>query len=411
MGAATTACSSSEPDEPAPSVEIFSWWSSPGETEALQALLQVHHRKYPEVRVINAAEVLADKARARLADRMRHGLPPDTFQANIGQDLFQWVLFDRRDDKESKVSSINALADAQHWFGVLPKAIVDALSFNGQMYGVPLDIHRLNTLFYNRKLLSEAGLQPPTTLAELHATLATLKAAGYTHPISIGNRYDWTMVLFTLENLFPAVAGPDFYAQYWRGEHLAEHAKMRETIAELLSLWPYFNADALEVDWTEGVDRLFARDKAQQAAFTVMGDWAKGYLQAEGYEPGRDFGSTPFPGSEGTFVFTADCFPLPKGAPHKEAVTDLLVTFGSRAGQVAFNQLKGSLPARTDIDPKKDLDSLAQVTWRDFQHDKLVSALSGLLDADFSAALRTAVRETLVDQDPDPLLFALRNNL
>jgi glucose/mannose transport system substrate-binding protein len=405
------ACAATPPDDADLTVEIFSWWSSPSETAALDAMLAVHTKRHPNVRVINAVEMLADKARARLADRMRRGLPPDTFQANIGRDLFQWVLFDRRDDAEAKISSLNNMANEQDWFEVFPKPLVDALSYGGNLYGVPVNVHRLNTLFYNQQVLTELGLKAPQTLPELHQLLDDLVAAGYAHPLAIGNRHDWTMLLFTMENLFPAVAGADFYSEYWRGEHPAEHALVRATIAELLSLWPYFNPDAMDIDWTDGVDRLFTTNREQAAVLTVMGDWAKGHLVSSGFEPGKDFGAVPFPGSAGTFVYTADCFPLPKGAPHREAMRDLLTTFGSRGGQLAFNALKGSLPARTDIDPERDLDPLSQVAWRDFQHDKVVSALSGLLDADFSSALGVAVRETLLDADPDPVLFALRNNL
>ncbi len=407
----SAACSERVPDDTPVPVEIFSWWSSKSERAALGAVLDVHEEKHPKVRVINAAEELAEDARARLADRMRRGLPPDTFQANSGRDLFQWVLSGDRDDSETKVAALNTIAEDNDWFSVFAEPVVDALSYQGRMYAVPLDIHRLNTLYYNVHVLEEVGIEPPRTLGELHSVLDVLVEHGYEAPLSIGNRYDWTMSLFAMENLFPSLAGPDFYEGYWSGRYEPEHDKMKAVLNELLSLWPYFNRDAMEIDWTVGVERLFADEKSNRSAFTVMGDWAKGHLQSQGYEPGIDFGSVPFPGSQGTFVFTADCFPLPKGAPHREDVVDLLVTFGSKKGQVAFSALKGSLPARVDIDPKKDLDSLARVTWEDFRSDVLVSALSGLLDTDFAEALAAAVTETLVDEDPDPVLFALRNNL
>ena len=57
------------------------------------------------------------------------------------------------------------------------------------------------------------------------------------------------------------------------------------------------------------------------------------------------------------------------------------------------------------------LDELGRITWEDFRSDTLVPALSGVLDTDFAEALAVAVRETLLDNDPDPVLFALRNNL
>lgn len=403
-------CAGAERHDAPESLEIFSWWTSPSEVAALDALLDVHQARHPDVKVINAAEALADKARARLADRMRRGLPPDTFQANIGRDLFEWVLFDGRNDAESKVQALNTLADEQDWFHLFPDTVLEALSFEGRIYGVPLNVHRLNTLFYNKRLFDELELAPPNTLAQLHQVIERLVEAGYAHPLSIGNRFEWTMSLVLMENIFPAVAGPDFYLEYWRGEHPAEHELVQEAIAELLRLWPHFNPDAHELDWTQGVERLFAADPARAAALSVMGDWAKGHLQALGYEAGKDFDSVPFPGTEGTFVFTVDCFSLPKGAPHEAAVRELLVSFGSRNGQLAFNQHKGSLPARLDID-EEALDTSGRRAWRDFQGDRRISALSGLLDPDFAAALASAVRESLIDEDPDPILFALRNNL
>ncbi len=408
-----TACS----DEPTMgsevTVEILSWWSSKSERAALDALLDVHAEHYPDVRVINAAEDNAEEARARLPDRLRRGLPPDTFQANIGQDLFQWVLFDGRNDERSTVSSLDDIAREENWFDVFPPSVVSALSYEDRLYGVPVNIHRLNTLFYNRPILEREDLDPPATLEEFHATLATLVERGYEHPLSIGNEDDWTMSLFAMENLFPAIAGAEFYASYWEGDEEPEHELMQETLAQLLAMWPYFNDDAMEASWTDGVERLFAEERTDQAVFTVMGDWAKGHLQAEGYVAGEDFDWVPFPGSKDTFVFTSDCFPMPLGAPHPVEVTDLLVTFGSRRAQLAFNQYKGSLPARTDIEPADDLDALTRRTWDDFQSDDVavVVALSGVLDTDFAEALAVAVRETLLDDDPDPVLFALRNNL
>ncbi len=409
----SSACVESTTTQPDATVEIFSWWSSTSERAALEALLDVHKESFPNVRVINAAEDSAQDARARLGDRMRRGLPPDTFQTNIGRDLNQWVLFDGRDDQESKVSALNEIAEEQGWLDAFPPAVVEQLSYDGKLYGVPVNIHRLNTLFYNKSVLEDEELQPPSTLEEFHVILETLVERGYEHPISIGNQANWTMSLFTMENLFPAVAGPRLYERYWQGEEEPEHSKMQQTLDELLLLWPYFNEDAMQISWTDGVERLFESDKSERAVFTAMGDWAKGHLQAAGYEAGEDFDWVPFPGSEDMFVFTADCFPMPKGAPHSKQVTDLLVTFGSIEAQLSFNRYKGSLPARVDIDPEDDLDSVTRRTWDDFRSDdvNVVIALSGVLDTDFAEALALAVRETLLDNDPDPVLFALRNNL
>jgi glucose/mannose transport system substrate-binding protein len=64
----------------------------------------------------------------------------------------------------------------------------------------------------------------------------------------------------------------------------------------------------------------------------------------------EDFGWVSHPGTDGSFIIVADGFTLAKGAPHKEAALAWLKMVGSKEAQEAFNRLKGSIPARTDVD-------------------------------------------------------------
>ncbi len=114
---------------------------------------------------------------------------------------------------------------------------------------------------------------------------------------------------------------------YWMGKEDPKSTEMRDSIAYFQSLWPYVNADAGELDWTTGIDRMF--DKESPCVMTVMGDWAKGYLTTKRLDGGRRVDQAPFPGSNGTFVFTADTFPLPKGAPIAPGAVAVLETVGS----------------------------------------------------------------------------------
>ena len=49
------------------------------------------------------------------------------------------------------------------------------------------------------------------------------------------------------------------------------------------------------------------------------------------------------------FVLVVDSFTLPMGAPHPENAKNWLKILGSKEAQEAFNPLKGSIPARTDV--------------------------------------------------------------
>jgi glucose/mannose transport system substrate-binding protein len=407
LSAGAFGCGSNGASEPTgeTSLEIFSWWTSGGEVEALNAMLDVHKERHPNVKVTNAAEDLAADARARLDERMADGLPPDMFQANVGADQQRWVLFNEVDDTESKVESVNALADEAGWRNVFPTQVTDALSYDGKMYAVPVNIHRINSLFLNKHVFEAEGLDAPTTLAELEATAQTLNERGYVG-LTIGNKNNWTMQLFTFENVLPAVAGGAYYESFWRGEADPGDQQIVDTLDTVMRLWPYFNADANDVDWGDALDKMMTGDKP--AAMAVMGDWAKGYFVSKGWVPGVDFDQVPFPGSNGTFVFTADTFAMPKGAPHAAAARNLLDTIGSVEGQTAFNKIKGSIPVRGDINPE-DFDPLGQKTFADFQANERVLAMSGLTPVGSIDDVAPAIKEMLNDGDPDVLLFALRN--
>jgi len=132
----------------------------------------------------------------------------------------------------------------------------------------------------------------------------------------------------------------------------------------------------------------------KRAMMAAMGDWAKGLLETKDQKAGEDFDIVPFPGSDGTFVYTSDTFPLPKGASNRQGALELLKTFASREGQVAFNRLKGSIPVRLDIDPL-EFDAVTQATIREYSEARKVLALSGLLAGDLMPELGPELKASM----------------
>ncbi len=63
-------------------VELFSWWTAPGEAEALNSLIGVHQRTHVEARMFNAAAASGTSARDVLTRRIAASDPPDLFQLN-----------------------------------------------------------------------------------------------------------------------------------------------------------------------------------------------------------------------------------------------------------------------------------------------------------------------------------------
>ncbi len=91
-------------------------------------------------------------------------------------------------------------------------------------------------------------------------------------------------------------------------------------------------------------------------------------------EPTVGYSFAAAPGSDGVFMFLADCFGLPKGVKNETAVIEWLKICGSQEGQDAFNPLKGSMSARSDSDMSL-YNAYLQSAAADFQDNKIVASL------------------------------------
>jgi glucose/mannose transport system substrate-binding protein len=392
------------PPAPEHAVEMFSWWERMGDLDPLGALIQVHRAHHPEDVIINASNGLSGLARRTLRARMMRNEPPDTFQANAGSDFMQWVLVNGMDAHESKLLPLDDLIDnSADWRRAVPRAVLDQVSYDGEVYGVPADVHRVNTLFYNRKVFQKYGLSEPKTVDDLRAIAARLRGTGIS-PLAIGTREPWTAALVIFECLLVAREGPDVFQDYFRGALHASDPRIVRALQEGLRLFDLANPDHARLSWLQGVE-LVVRG---QAAMTVMGDWARMIFKAYGLKMDQDWGEMAFPGTADTFIFTSDAFSLPVEAKNQAGARRLLATVGSIEGQRAISAAKGALPARLDVAPPAD-DRLLQEKHALLKSGHLVLALSGTLPRTFSEDLDGALAEMLAAHDIEPVVHTLRS--
>lgn len=374
-------------------VELFSWWIAQSEADALQALIDVHHSEYPHESIYNAAVDSGAEAKAILAERLAQDQPPDIYQENaynIGAFLEK--------NPEGLVSLSQFFADEGLLDVVVPEVIAD-VTFNGEISAMPVNIHRENALLYNKKIFTDLELEIPTTLDELFSVCATLKEAGIT-PIAASHQ-GW-IVRMIFNALASSSLGPAAYKSYFNGKSELDEAAMR-TVYGLLDdiLTNYVNESASdpEFGWTDAADLLLAGE----AAMFIHGDWAKGYLTSLGWEPGKGFGVVGMPGATDFFLYGVDVFALVSGGPEPEAAKDFLRTVASKAGQTAFNKIKGSSPIRLDTDPD-ELDEVARATLEDLRNAKLRMLTRS------KAVWDEALAKFAVDRDQDALLAAYVDN-
>ena len=207
---ALTACgapSTQEPSEPATGgeLEIFSWWTAGGEADGLNAMYEVFKEKHPDVEIINAtvAGGAGSNAKAVLATRMQSGDPPDSFQVHAGHELIDsWV-------KAGKMEPVTFIFEENGWLDSYPPGVIDVLSYEGEIWSVPVNIHRSNVLWYNKQVFEENGLQAPTTFAEFFTVAEKLQTAGVT-PLALGDNGIWAAT-HLFETILLGAMGPEKY--------------------------------------------------------------------------------------------------------------------------------------------------------------------------------------------------------
>lgn len=344
-------------------VEIFSWWIAPGEAEAWQALVDVNKQLHPNDHLYNAAADSGDDARAELVARLEAGKPPDLFQLN-SQDLGPLVT-----KYPGSLEPLDALLAKHQLTNVISADILRDVSVSGSVYAMPLNIHRENSLFYNKQVLKENGIEPPDSVESLLTACKTLKAAGVT-PLATVHQ-GWVLRI-----LFNGIAmgsmGAESFDTYMRTGAL-DATKLKTAIAvfdEVLQNYVNDNASDPKIGWTDAAEMV----SNGKAAMFLHGDWAKGYYEQLGWTPGVDFGVNGSPGAAEMFWYSVDTFAMPVGAPNPTGGENFLETVATVKGQVAFNRLKGSTPVRTDI-PRSQLDSEGLKTLDDFHNAKFRTSI------------------------------------
>ncbi|XRQ13546.1 ABC transporter substrate-binding protein [Actinomadura welshii] len=344
---ALSGCGANEDDgsnDDASEVEVFSWWTGPGEAEGLKAMQADFEKKNPGTKFTNAAIAggSGTQAKAVLASRLQNNKPPDSFQGHAGAELLDYI-------KAGQIEPLDDFYAENKLREVYPKQLLDQITYKGHIYSVPVNIHRSNVLWYNPGILEDAGVDgPPESIAEFITALKAVEDNTDKVPLSLGAQ--WTAD-HLLENVLLGSLGTDAYNALWEPGADWGGAAVTKALEEFGQIMEYTTLEAASTDW-QGAAKAVVDGKA---AFNIMGDWAYGYFVGEapnglGKKLDTDFKYAPAPGTEGTYMWLSDSFTLPEGAPHRGGAIAWLKEVSSKEGQDLFNPKKGSIPARTDAD-------------------------------------------------------------
>ncbi len=318
-------------------VEVLHWWTAGGEAAALNVLKENLAKQGVGWKDMPVAGGSGVQAMTALRARVTAGDPPTAVQL-LGFDLRDWA-------EMGVLANLDDLAGKEGWDKVIPAALQDFSKYDGHWIAAPVNIHSTNWLWINKAALDKTGLGEPKNMDELFALLDKFKADGLT-PLAHGGQpwQDGTL----WEGVVLSIGGVDFYkkAVLELDEESLKSDTMRKVFDAMTKLRSYFDPNFSGRDWNLTTALVIEGKAGAQE----MGDWSKGEWLRAGKEPGKDFACIRFPGTQGAVLFNADQFAMfDVGDAKRDAQTKMAAAVEDPSFQIAFNTVKGSVPARTDI--------------------------------------------------------------
>ncbi|WP_026310432.1 ABC transporter substrate-binding protein [Neomegalonema perideroedes] len=366
-------------------VEVLHWWTAGGEAAALNVLkedLAAQGVGWVDMPIAGGSGV---EAMTVLRARVAAGNAPVAVQL-LGFDITDWA-------KEGALAPLDDVAEAEGWEEVVPGALKDFAKYDGHWIAAPVNVHSTNWVWANKALLDELGIAQPTTWEEFVAALEAVQAAGKVALAHGGQAWQDATIF---DSAVLIAGGPEFYKKSMID--LDPEALGSETMVKafevMKTLRGFVDPNFSGRDWNLASAMVINGE----AAFQIMGDWAKGEFLGAGKTPGEDFLCFRVPGTEGVVTFNADQFAMFKVSdPEKiEAQKAMAAAILSPPFQIAFNTVKGSVPARVDVSDA-DFDACGKQAMADLAAADEAGTLLGSMGHGYAnpAAVKNAIYDVV----------------
>ncbi|MFW6437074.1 MAG: ABC transporter substrate-binding protein [Halococcoides sp.] len=317
-------------------VEIAHAWAEGDGKRPLESLLAEFESRHPGVEV---ADQYYPDLSLTVKSRILAEDPPSTWVEWPGESLVPYaeagVLAD--------ISDLWTETGMESSFLEGPR---DLARIDGTYVAVPINIHRLNSLFYHVDLVDEYGLDPgriddPREFLEVLQSVDGESIIGLHQPM----KNPWTVL-----QLFSMIVLGQFGARTYReitdGNGQAHESEIRQAV-ELLDAYADLAAeDAAFVGMVEANERFVDRE----SIFFTQGDWVAGtYRGIDGFDYRSDWDHVPFPGTDGTYAMGMDAIVAADTQADPEATRTFLEFVGSPTALEAYNEEKGAIPPRRDV--------------------------------------------------------------
>jgi len=336
------------------SVVVVHWWTSGGEAAALSVLKEDMQKRGYLWRDSPIAGGGGDQARAAVRTRVAAGNPPDAMQM-LGYTITDYA-------EEGLLGDLSSVATEEGWFKVVPAPLQKFSRYEGHWVAAPIDIHRTNWIWANKKIFDALKITPPKTFEQLLVSAEVIRKAGFI-PLAHGGQPWQDATIF--ESAVLSAGGPDFYKKALIDlDKTALGSKtMEKAFEQLQKLRGLVDSNYPDRDWNVATAMVIKG----QAAMQIMGDWAKGEFLKAGKQPNVDFLCFQYPGTAGSFTFNSDQFAMFKVGEAQEVGQLVLASaVMDKNFQEQFSLAKGSIPARIDI-PDTKFDACGKKSMADLR--------------------------------------------
>lgn len=342
--------------QPSQNVEVLHWWTSGSEAKAVQVIKQMMENQGVHWQDFAVPGGAGESAMTVLKSRAISGNPPAAAQIK-GPAIQEWASL-------GFLTNLDGVAKAQNWDQLIPELITQDMKFHGHYVAVPINIHRINWLWINSAIFAKAHAKIPTTWKQFFAVAEKIKQAGY--PVLAQGNQDWqTTTVF--ESIALSQLGVKGYRQAFI-EHIPQvltSPAMVRSFEILQKMRPYIVHPNNHQSWNQATAEVIHN----QAAMQIIGDWANGEFLLAHKKVGKDIRCVPVPGTAHQFIYSVDSFAMFQlTEPNDIKAQQLLAhTIMSPELQTRFNQIKGSIPVRSDI-KLTGFDSCSLKSEKAFKH-------------------------------------------
>jgi glucose/mannose transport system substrate-binding protein len=323
-------------------LNVVHWWTSGGESAAVSVFAKEFDADGQDHWVDGA---IADGATARAAimQRVLGGDPPGAAQFNPGREYEELI-------KNNLLLDLADVAKEGKWDEVIrPKGIASACHVDDHWWCVPVNIHSWNWAWASIPAFKKAGLDLPKSFDEFLADAPKLKEAGII-PFAIGGGQGGWQVAGAFGVIQTSELGLADREKLLKDkdESVAMGEKQKAALTVFKGLKQFTDDGYAPRNWND-TTALVVQDKA---AIQIMGDWARGEFGVAGKVAGKDYDCLAMPIEHPTVSTDGDVFVFPKQSdPNAEAAQKRLAALMiSPRVQALFNNAKGSMPVRDDVD-------------------------------------------------------------